>query len=110
MKRRDFLWLLGVISGSTVMSACGSPNRSAKFTSYLLPPEEGIVPGEASYHPSTCTECPAGCGVMARVREGRPVKLEFRGEHGATEYADILAARYTEMDEGHVLLLYVRLN
>jgi molybdopterin-containing oxidoreductase family iron-sulfur binding subunit len=76
MKRRDFLWLLGVISGSTVMSACGSPNRSAKFTSYLLPPEEGVVPGEASYHPSTCTECPAGCGVLARVREGRPVKLE----------------------------------
>ena len=76
MKRRDFLWLLGVISGSTVMSACGSPNRSAKFTSYLLPPEEGIVPGEASFHPSTCTECPAGCGVRARVREGRPVKLE----------------------------------
>jgi Anaerobic dehydrogenases, typically selenocysteine-containing len=76
MKRRDFLWLLGVISGSTVMSACGSPNRSAKFTSYLLPPEEGVVPGEASFHPSTCTECPAGCGVLARVREGRPVKLE----------------------------------
>jgi len=76
MKRRDFLWLLGVISGSTVMSACGSPNRSAKFTSYLLPPEEGVIPGEASFHPSTCTECPAGCGVLARVREGRPVKLE----------------------------------
>ena len=76
MKRRDFLWLLGVVSGSTVMSACGSPNRSAKFSSYLLPPEEGIVPGEASFRPSTCTECPAGCGVMARIREGRPVKLE----------------------------------
>jgi molybdopterin-containing oxidoreductase family iron-sulfur binding subunit len=76
MKRRDFLWLLGVISGSTVMSACGSPNRSAKFTSYLLPPEEGVVPGEASFLPSTCTECPAGCGVLARVREGHPVKLE----------------------------------
>ncbi len=76
MKRRDFLWLLGVISGSAAMSSCGSPNRSAKFTSYLLPPEEGVVPGEASFHPSTCMECPAGCGVIARVREGRPVKLE----------------------------------
>ena len=81
MKRRDFLWLLGVISGSTVMSACGSPNRSAKFTSYLLPPEEGIVPGEASFRPSTCTECPAGCGVTARIREGRPVKLEGTPGH-----------------------------
>jgi len=76
MKRRDFLWLLGVISGSTVMSSCGSGKSTARFTSYLLPPEEGIVPGEASFRPSTCTECPAGCGVMARIREGRPVKLE----------------------------------
>jgi hypothetical protein len=42
--------------------------------------------------------------------DGRPVKLEYRGEDGATEYADILAARYVEVDEGHVLLLYVRLN
>ena len=81
MKRRDFLWLLGVVSGSTVMSACGSPNRSAKFTSYLLPPEEGVVPGEATFRPSTCTECPAGCGVMARIREGRPVKLEGSPGH-----------------------------
>jgi anaerobic selenocysteine-containing dehydrogenase/Fe-S-cluster-containing dehydrogenase component len=85
MKRRNFLWLLGVISGSTVMSACGSPNRSAKFTSYLLPPEEGIVPGEASFHPSTCTECPAGCGVLARVREGRPVKLEGIPRHPVSD-------------------------
>lgn len=76
MKRREFLWLLGVVSGSTAMSACGSPNRSAKFTSYLQPPEEGVVPGEASHLRSTCTECPAGCGLLARVREGRPVKLE----------------------------------
>ncbi|MGZ8474488.1 MAG: molybdopterin-dependent oxidoreductase, partial [Candidatus Deferrimicrobiaceae bacterium] len=76
MKRRDFLWLLGVISGSTVMSSCGSGKSTARFTSYLLPPEEGIVPGEANFLPSTCTECPAGCGVLARLRDGRPVKLE----------------------------------
>jgi anaerobic selenocysteine-containing dehydrogenase/Fe-S-cluster-containing dehydrogenase component len=76
MKRRDFLWLLGVISGSTVMSSCGSRKSTARFTSYLLPPEEGIVPGEANFLPSTCTECPAGCGVLVRLRDGRPVKLE----------------------------------
>src|SRR3972149_1283669 len=76
MKRRDFLWLLGVISGSAAMSSCGSPKRWAKSPSYLRPPEEGVVPGEASFHPATGTEGPAGCGVVARVREGRPVKLE----------------------------------
>jgi len=72
MKRRDFLWLLGVISGSTVMSSCGSRKSTARFTSYLLPPEEGFVPGEANFLPSTCTECPAGCGVLVRLRDGRP--------------------------------------
>jgi molybdopterin-containing oxidoreductase family iron-sulfur binding subunit len=76
MKRRDFLWLLGVVSGSTLISSCGSRKEQARLVSHLFPPEEGAIPGVADFHPSTCTECPAGCGVMARVREGRPVKLE----------------------------------
>jgi molybdopterin-containing oxidoreductase family iron-sulfur binding subunit len=76
MKRRDFLWLLGVISGSGALSACGSRKKQARLVSHLFPPEEGIVPGEARFLPSTCTECPAGCGAQARVRDGRPVKLE----------------------------------
>ena len=90
MKRRDFLWLLGVISGSTVMSACGSPNRSAKFTSYLLPPEEGIVPGEASYHPVDvhgmsrrlrgAGEGPGGAAGQARGEPG-PSRERRRAVH-----------------------------
>ncbi|MBL8057183.1 MAG: hypothetical protein JNK29_10820 [Anaerolineales bacterium] len=41
---------------------------------------------------------------------GRPVTLEYRSEEGLTEEAQIVAARYTEVAEGHVLLLHVRLN
>lgn len=41
---------------------------------------------------------------------GRPIHLEFRGEDGLTQEAPILAARYAEVSEGHVLLLHVRLN
>jgi molybdopterin-containing oxidoreductase family iron-sulfur binding subunit len=76
MKRRDFLWLLGVVSGSGVLSSCGSRKKQARLVSHLFPPEEGIVPGEARYLPSTCTECPAGCGVQVKLRDGRPIKLE----------------------------------
>src|SRR5512134_263738 len=76
MKRRDFLWLLGVISGTGALSACGSRKKQARLVSHLFPPEEGVVPGEARFLPSTCKECPAGCGAQARVRDGRPVKLE----------------------------------
>jgi molybdopterin-containing oxidoreductase family iron-sulfur binding subunit len=76
MKRRDFLRVIGVLSGSTFMSSCGSADRSKKLISYILPPEELVIPGEAYYHPSTCTECPAGCGTLVKARERWPVKLE----------------------------------
>ncbi|MGH2523829.1 MAG: hypothetical protein ACRDH2_15090 [Anaerolineales bacterium] len=42
--------------------------------------------------------------------QGRPVYLEYRDEEGQTQHDQILAARYTELPEGHMLLLYVRLN
>jgi len=42
--------------------------------------------------------------------QGRPVYLEYREEDGLTAEAEILAARYAEVSEGHVLLLYVRLD
>ena len=42
--------------------------------------------------------------------QGRPVYLEYRDEDGLTAEAEILAARYAEVAEGHVLLLYLRLD
>jgi hypothetical protein len=38
------------------------------------------------------------------------INLEYRNDEGLTQQAEILAARYTEVPEGHVLLLYVRLS
>ena len=43
-------------------------------------PSDGEVPGKAVLYRSVCRACPAGCGLTARVREGRAVKLE-----GSTE-------------------------
>ena len=42
--------------------------------------------------------------------ERRPVRLEYRDESGLTRQADILSARYVEVSEGHLLLLYLRLD
>ena len=81
MKRRDFLRIVGVLTGSTLISSCGSGNGSKKFISSILPPEEGIIPGEAIFSPSTCTECPAGCGLSVTLREGWPIKLEGAPGH-----------------------------
>ncbi|MGH2619674.1 MAG: hypothetical protein ACRDHG_03760 [Anaerolineales bacterium] len=42
-------------------------------------------------------------------RDGQPISLEYRSEEGLTDQAPIIAARWTDMDEGQVLLLWVRL-
>ena len=65
--------------GSLAASACGSPSPE-KLIPYLIPVEDQ-VPGVATWYATTCRECPAGCGVHARVREGRVVKLEGNPEH-----------------------------
>src|SRR4030067_787077 len=46
MKRRDFLRVLGVLSGSTLMSSCGS-RTSKRFVFPILSPEEGRNPPAA---------------------------------------------------------------
>jgi len=84
-KRRAFLKALGVSAGGTALLAgCGDTDiinavsievRKEK----VLPnvdPQDFVRPGISVYYASTCQQCPAGCGVHARVREGRVLKLE----------------------------------
>jgi len=78
--RRRFLKVLGVAGGGTLAAtACGSSSPE-KLIPYLIPVEDQ-VPGVATWYATTCRECPAGCGVHARVREGRAVKLEGNPDH-----------------------------
>lgn len=43
-------------------------------------------------------------------RHKQPIHLEFRDSDGLQQQAPIVAARYIETDEGHLLLLWVRLT
>ena len=43
-------------------------------------------------------------------RNMEPIHLEFRSNEGLIEYRPIVAARFVDSDEGHVLLLWVRLS
>jgi anaerobic selenocysteine-containing dehydrogenase/Fe-S-cluster-containing dehydrogenase component len=81
INRRKFLKVLGVTGGgAAALSACGiGPEPTEKLIPYLIPPEDQI-PGTATYYATTCRECPAGCGLHVRVREGRAVKLEGNPE------------------------------
>ncbi|HEU4475005.1 MAG TPA: hypothetical protein VFR72_09200, partial [Gemmatimonadales bacterium] len=81
LDRRRFLTVLGVSAGGGAMALSGcSTDRVQKLVPYLVQSEDQ-VPGVATWYASTCTECPTGCGVHVRTREGRAVKLEGNPEH-----------------------------
>lgn len=75
MDRRRFLKVVGATGGGAVaLAGCGTDNAE-KLIPYLVPPDNQ-VPGLATYYASTCRECPAGCGLHVKTREGRAIKLE----------------------------------
>ncbi len=79
--RRTFLKATGFTAMGAFLAAC-SPGPVKKAIPFLIPPEE-VVPGRPYYYASTCGGCNAGCGLMAKNRDGRPIKLEgFRGGNG----------------------------
>jgi len=80
MNRRRFLTVLGVTGGGTAALTGCSSDEVEKLIPYLVPPDNQI-PGIATWYASTCRECPAGCGLHVRVREGRAVKVEGNPNH-----------------------------
>src|SRR5207247_2267944 len=81
MDRRRFLTVLGATGGAAAAaSACNiHPEPTEHLVPYVVPPEEQ-VPGTATYYATTCRECAAGCGLHAKVRDGRVIKLEGNPE------------------------------
>ena len=80
--RRDFLKLMGFSFAVSALSACSTPPR--KVIPYLVKPEE-ITPGVANGYASTCAGCSAGCGVLVKSQDGRPIKIEGNREHPLSE-------------------------
>ncbi|MEJ2215006.1 MAG: 4Fe-4S dicluster domain-containing protein [Gemmatimonadota bacterium] len=74
MERRDFLKVLGVAGAGASLIGCNTEPVS-RLIPYVVQPEE-IVPGNATWYRTTCRECPAGCGMEVRTREGRALKAE----------------------------------
>ena len=79
MKRRTFLQLSGMTAAGAAFWRCKSANE--KLIPYLIPPDEGVTPGRANYYASSCRACPAGCGILVRVSEGRAKKIEGNPAH-----------------------------
>jgi molybdopterin-containing oxidoreductase family iron-sulfur binding subunit len=90
VERRDFMKLLGatfaaagVIPVAATTSGC---ERLPKTTAmpYVDKPE-GIFPGKAVYYATTCRGCAAGCGLLVKSRDGRPIKIEGNPQHPVSQ-------------------------
>jgi molybdopterin-containing oxidoreductase family iron-sulfur binding subunit len=86
MNRREFLKVLGLTTTATVGTSCLEEyhwlgNKPKKIVSPALSPEESVIPGKAVHYTSTCSECPAHCGLLVKVMDGNPVKLEGNPDH-----------------------------
>jgi anaerobic selenocysteine-containing dehydrogenase len=81
ISRRDFLKITGAgVAASAVLTGCGPAARYIVRRPYTDMPEYNQT-GLNTYYASTCRECPAGCGVIVRTKEGRAITIEGNPNH-----------------------------
>jgi len=84
--RRSFFKIVASSGAAVAAGGCGNDvnelvgNIPEKLIPYVVPPDN-IVPGVAAYFSTVCRECPAGCGLVAKNRDGRVIKLEGNPDH-----------------------------
>ncbi|MCI0491838.1 MAG: 4Fe-4S dicluster domain-containing protein [Planctomycetes bacterium] len=77
--RRDFLEAAGFALSLATLSGCD--RAPVQYALPLANQPEGVRPARMRYFASTCGGCAAGCGLLAGVRDGRPLKMEGMPEH-----------------------------
>jgi anaerobic selenocysteine-containing dehydrogenase len=77
MERRDFIKISALSGVMATLEACHAPDKQLiRFV-----PEEELIPGIATWKPSVCTLCSAGCGLQVRVMQGE-AEVVRQGQHG----------------------------
>ena len=94
--RRDFLKFFGYSVSAVALAAC--QKAPVKYAIPYIVKPQNITPGNAEYYASTCGGCNAGCGMIVKTREGRPIKVDgndmspiSKGALCATGQASILS-------------------
>ncbi len=79
MQRRDFIVLAAAGSAATLtLQGCGTQGDYARP---LFVANDKYVPGVDYWHATVCKECRAGCGLIARKRDGRVNKIDGNPLH-----------------------------
>src|SRR5258705_9685943 len=76
--RRSFFKIVANTGHAAAAGGCGP--SAEQFIPYVIPPDN-IVPGIPAYFSTVCRECPSGCGLIAKNRDGRVIKLEGNPDH-----------------------------
>jgi molybdopterin-containing oxidoreductase family iron-sulfur binding subunit len=77
--RRSFLRAAGFSIAGTMLASC-TRGMVEKAIPQLVKPEE-ITPGRAYWYATSCGGCNAGCGLLVKNRDGRPIKIEGNSAH-----------------------------
>jgi menaquinone reductase, molybdopterin-binding-like subunit len=77
MERRDFFKISALSGVMATLEACGNPDH--QLIRFI--PDEELVPGIATWKPSVCTLCSAGCGLLVRVMQG-DAEVVRQGQRG----------------------------
>ena len=80
LNRRQFLQLSATSLGGALYAGCAFPAKELLVQSPVRLPED-VVTGLDNWYASACGQCPAGCGVVVRVMEGRAKKVEGNPFH-----------------------------
>ncbi|MEJ2597548.1 MAG: molybdopterin-dependent oxidoreductase [Anaerolineales bacterium] len=80
LTRRDFLKIGATGAAVSVLTGCQNPRHWVELEPYVIPPEQQLA-GQPTWYATTCRQCPAGCGVIVRIMNGRALKLEGNPEH-----------------------------
>ncbi len=77
LSRRRFLKVSSAMGATAALAGRTAPALGARPTSPASRQERWV--------PSVCLQCPAGCGILVRVVDGRAVKIEGHPRHPINE-------------------------
>jgi Fe-S-cluster-containing dehydrogenase component len=75
--RRDFFKVMGL--STTALAACQRA-PAQKILPFTYKPDE-VTPGLSLWYATACGGCAAGCGLLVKTRDGRPIKIEGNPTH-----------------------------